>query len=139
METVYRIENPDTMHGMWYKLDGTWAPVIFNLSEGISKDLPMEYHPRYALRGRKWFFAGKSIENMNQWFSPQDAWELHLMGYKLYRFDVEEFQMEEYQCLFTREGIVTQEQIPLEVVFDLSGFGHFQGIPGKFEGEMKAI
>ncbi|HSW65308.1 MAG TPA: hypothetical protein VLH56_18675 [Dissulfurispiraceae bacterium] len=116
---VYRIENPDTMHGMWYKLDGTWAPFIFTLTEGISRDLPMGYHPRYSAGGKKWFSAGKSKENMNQWFSARDALELSQADYKLFEFDVSEFAEEEHQVIFTREGVVSCKEIPLNFLWEV--------------------
>ena len=121
MLKIWRIENPDTMHGMWYKLDGTYAPFIMTLTEGISKDLPMEFHERYSFGGRKWFSAGKSKANMNQWFSPRDALELSAAGYKLYEFVAGEFRVEEHQVLFTREGVIRSEEIPLDFLWDLSG------------------
>jgi hypothetical protein len=117
---VFRIENPISMHGMWYKLDATWAPFIFTLTEGISRDLPMEFDQRYSSGGLKWFSAGKSKSNMNRWFSPRDAYELSVAGYKLFRFVVSEYKEEEHQVLFTREGIVTAEEIPLKELWDLS-------------------
>ena len=117
--TIYRIENPDTMHGMWYRLDGTYDPFIKTLTEGISKDLPMDKHPRYSFKGIPWFSAGKSVENMNQWFSASDAKELNEAGYKLFSFIVQEYQMEEMQCLFTRRGVIEQVEIPLEDIWNL--------------------
>ena len=121
MRTIYRIENPNTMHGMWYKLDGTWSPFIFNLTEGISRNLPMGFDARYSRGGKKWFSAGKSKDNMNQWFSPLDAIELATAGYKLFAFDSSEYVVEEHQVLFTREGVIRSEEIPLEILWDLSG------------------
>lgn len=116
---VYRIENPNTMHGMWYKLDGTYSPFIMTLTEGISKNLPMDFHQRYSEGGKKWFSAGKSKDNMNQWFSPLDAIELNQNGYKLYAFDVSEYHIEEHQVIFTREGVIRSEEIPLDFLWDI--------------------
>ena len=117
--TIYRIENPVTMHGMWYKLDGSYAPFIFRLTEGKSRDLPMGWDARYGTGGRRWFSAGKSKTNMNQWFSPRDAFELKANGYELFQFEVSEYMLEEHQVLFTREGIIRQEIIPIEALWDI--------------------
>ncbi len=117
---VFRIENPDTMHGMWYEKDGTFNPFINKLTEGISKDLPMDFDPAHKKGGLDWYSAGKSVENMNQWFSPLDALELHQNNYKLFKFEVKQYQMREMECLFTREGIIKQEQIPLDVIWDIN-------------------
>lgn len=118
-KTVFRIENPNTRHGMWYRLDGTYDPFIMTLTEGISKGLPMGFHERYSKNGRKWFSAGKSRENMNGWFSALDAQELYDAGYKLFRFIVSEFVEEEHQVLFTQEGVLECLEIPLSDIWEI--------------------
>lgn len=118
--SIYRIENPQTMHGMWYDGEGNYNPFIFNLTEGISRDLPMDPHARYGSDGMRWYSAGKTRENMNEWFSPTDAVELQQAGYVLYEFTVSQYRMEEHQVLFTRQGIELQKEIPLSAVWDLT-------------------
>lgn len=116
---VYRIENPNTMHGMWYKLDGTYCPFIKTLTEGISKDLPMDFDEKYSKDGFAWFSAGKSIENMRQWFSKRDAQELRDAGYILYEFEVSQYEIWEMQAVFTREGVVAQREIPINDIWGI--------------------
>ncbi|MED1125171.1 hypothetical protein [Bacillus atrophaeus] len=118
---IYRIENEETMHGMWYRLDGTYDPFIKRLTDGRSADLPMDFHPRYSQGGYKWFSGGKSIEQMAYWFSAQDALELHEAGYKLYEFEATQYIEEEFQTLFTREGVVSKREIPLETIWNMDG------------------
>jgi len=120
-KTIYRIENPVEMHGMWYDKQGNFDPIIEKLCpEGLAKDFPMPFNFRHKKSKKHWYSAGKSIDNMNQWFSPQDAINLMNNGFKLFQFDVTEFQELEMECLFTREGIIAQEEIPLEVVWDIN-------------------
>lgn len=119
---IYRIENPGTMHGMWYELDGTYNPFIKTLTEGKSKDLPMDYHERYAQGGLKWFSGCPSKELMQHWFSPLDAWELYQAGYRLYQFTSTQYIVEEYQVIFTREGIIDQLEIPLEQIWNIEQY-----------------
>lgn len=117
---IYRIENPDTMHGMWYRLDGSYDPFINRLTEGISKDLPMDFDERYHAGGQKWFSGCPTIELMNHWFTPLDALELQQNGYRLFQFESKQFKVEEFQTIFTREGVLHQQEIPLDTVWDLS-------------------
>lgn len=119
VQTIYRIENEDTEHGMWYRSDGTYDPFIFRLTEGKSRDLPMELDGRYGQQGLRWVSGGDTIEKMNHWFSPLDALELHKNGYKLFQFESVQFQLEEFQVIFTREGIISKQEIPLDVVWNL--------------------
>lgn len=116
---ILRIENPESMHGMWYDSNGNFDPFIKKLSEGISKDLPMEFCADHKLDGLDWYSAGKSIEEMNQWFSARDAFELMKSGYKLFRFDVVTYQIKEHEVLFTRDGILDQQEIPLDAVWNI--------------------
>lgn len=117
---IFRLENPDTMAGMWYRIDGTFDPFIFKLTEGVSRDLPMEPHERYGQFGRRWFSGCVDSASLNAWFSTNDARELCENGYKLYKFKATEYQIEEHQVIFTREGLVGQDEIPLSTIFNLT-------------------
>lgn len=119
MIKVFRIENPLSKHGMWYRADGTFDPFILKLTEGRSKHLPMEFDERYRKDGN-WFSAGASRKQMNQWFSPLDAFELTQNGYSLFEFTVDKYKVEEHQVLFLRGGIIKSESIPLEALWDFS-------------------
>lgn len=116
---IYRIENQKTNNGMWYDEHGNYAPRILNLTEGIYRDLPMHYNADHRKDGKKWSSAGRSVAEMNLWFSPRDAYELMQDGYGLYEFEVAEFQVKEFEILFTREGIIKQREISLESVWNL--------------------
>lgn len=116
---IYRIENEDTMHGMWYRLDGTYDPFIMRLTEGKSKDLPMGFDKRYHEEG-KWFSGCGSIETMRHWFSTLDAFELYRNGYRLFEFQSNRFIDEDIQVLFTREGVTSKKEIPLETIWNIN-------------------
>lgn len=121
MKTIYRIEIPEDRNGMWYNKDGVFQKTIDILCpNGIAKDFPMplnlDLHRKY---GRVWNSAGKSIENMNEWFTAEDARNLMNNGYKLFQMEVDLFQDLENEILFCREGIISQKEIPLQVVWDI--------------------
>lgn len=69
--------------------------------------------------GDIWNSAGASIEQMNSWFAPQDAVNLLNNGFKLFKFEVSEFQELEHEILFTRKGIIAQDEIALETVWNI--------------------
>ena len=117
---IYRIENTITKHGMWYREDGTFNPFIYKLTEGISKDLPMLFNPEHKEGGVDWCSAGISKEQMNMWFSPLDALELHQSGYKLFEFNVSVFKKMEHEILFSRDSIISQTEIPLDLIWNLN-------------------
>jgi len=123
METriVYRIENPKDKGGMWYDGEGNFNPTIHLLCpNAIAKDFPMGFCDDHQREGKRWQSAGKNIENMNQWFSREDAENLVANGFHLYKFEVTEWYEKEMEILFTREGVVAVEIIPIDHVWVLS-------------------
>lgn len=117
---IFRIENEITNHGMWYRLDGTFDPFIKRLTEGKSKNLPMGFDEKFHKENLKWFSGCSNIADMQHWFSDLDAFELSVNGYKLYEFQSKQFIAEEHQTLFTREGILTKKEIPLETIWKIN-------------------
>lgn len=120
-KTIFRIENPTDKDGMWYTKKGIARKKIHILCpNGIAKDFPMPFSPLHSKNGHVWQSAGKSIENMNQWFTVEDAINLYNNGFKLFQFEVDMFQELEMEILFCRKGIISQKEIPLEMVWDFS-------------------
>ena len=107
---------------MWYDKRGRFDPIIQRLCpNGIAKDFPMPLNiDLHRKDGLIWNSAGKSIENMNQWFSPEDALRLCNSGFRLYKFEVILYQELPMEILFCRGGIIAQEEIPLEIVWDIN-------------------
>lgn len=119
---IYRIELPEAKNGMWYNKDGVLDKKIHILCpNGIAKDFPMPLNLKLHRKdGEVWNSGGKSIENMNQWFTPEDAKSLMNNGFKLFEFEVDMFQELEMETLFCRKGIISQKEIPLEIVWELN-------------------
>lgn len=110
---IYRIENRVTMRGMWYENNGIYNPVITKLTEGISKHLPMDYHSRYNADNKRWYSGCCDKRQMRKWFSPRDVIELSIMDYELFEFDSEEYSIEDNQTIFTRQGLLSTQWLPL--------------------------
>lgn len=121
IKTIYRIENPTDMNGMWYNIQGEPLKRIHELCpNGIAKDFPMPYDLLWRKDGRIWNSGGKSIENMNQWFTAEDAINLMNNGFKLFQFEVNIYNELDMEILFCREGIIKQKEIPLELVWNIN-------------------
>lgn len=121
-KTVFRIENPEHKDGMWYTKDGVLRKQIHILCpNGIAKDFPMPLNlDLHRKDGLIWNSAGKSVENMNQWFTAEDATSLYNNGFKLFMFETTLFQELEMEILFCRDGIIKQEEIPLEFIWNIT-------------------
>ena len=120
-KTIFRIENPTDKDGMWYNKDGIFRKTIHILCpNGIAKDFPMPSNLELHRKDNKvWNSAGKSIENMHQWFTAEDAINLHNNGFKLFQFEVNLFQELPMEILFCREGVINQKEIPLETIWNI--------------------
>lgn len=118
IQEIFRIENQETMHGMWYNQKGELDPFIKTLTEGISADLPMEPHERYGQNNKRWFSGCKDFELLKHWFSRRDILELNDAGYRLYKFESQEFQNEEFQTIFTREGVLSQTEVDITTLLN---------------------
>lgn len=123
METkiIYRIEKPEDKNGLWYSKEGILQKDIQLLCPyGIAKDFPMPLNLKlFRKNGEIWNSAGKSIENMNYWFTPMDAINLRNNEFKLFEFEVNMYQELEDEILFCRKGILNQKEIPLESIWDI--------------------
>jgi len=117
---IFRIENPVDRDGMWYTKEGVMRKKIHILCpDGIAKDFPMPLNPLHHKDGFVWQSAGKSIKNMNEWFTASDALNLQRNGFRLYQFITTMYQELEMEVLFCRDGIVDQQEIPLETVWEM--------------------
>ena len=118
MKTIYRIENPNTMNGMWYDYNGNFNPTIQNLCpNSIAKDFPMGYCDDHKKDSKDWYSAGKSKENMHYWFSKEDALNLINNGFSLFEFKVNEWFEKENEILFTREGVISASILSIDDVW----------------------
>jgi len=77
----------------------------------------MEYSERFRKNGKVWLSAAKSIENLREWFSADDARELGDAGFVLLEIEAKEFVVEDNQVLLVRDGAVERE-LPFEAVWE---------------------
>lgn len=114
--TVFRIENPDTMQGLWYDKDGNFSPFIKRLSDAKCKDLPMGFDLTYKDAGTAWFSACADFPQMREWFHFQDVVELAQAGYHLFRFEVSAYRSVPGHVIFTRENVLDAAKLDIRLL-----------------------
>lgn len=115
----YRVEDQVEKHGLWRNFDGTWNPVFDQLSEGLSRSLPMEDSELYREGEKQWFSAAPSKETLKHWFSVNDVLELQKLGYKVYEFELVNIkEVSDFEIIFTRDNIVQQREINYKEIWN---------------------
>lgn len=119
--TVYRIEDQETMNGIWYNINAELTAFITTLSNAKCKDLPMPFDSeRYSQDGLAWFSATDKLEEIPDWCSLQDMQELEAAGFHLYAFTVSHYRHVPGHVIFAREHVIDCKRLPLSV-FDEVG------------------
>ena len=116
MNTIYRVENPVTWQGLWYRKDGSFNPFIKTLTNAIARDLPMGFDPEFKVDGLDWISGCDNLPDMKNWFSAQDLTELYGFGYDLYEFKVERYRTVNGHAAFAREHILESQKLDLSLL-----------------------
>jgi hypothetical protein len=116
MHKLYRVENPISQQGLWYRTDGTFNPFIKTLTNALAKDLPMGFDKDFKVEGLDWISACDNLPDMRNWFSAQDLMELDQRGYNLYEFDVSRYRTVNDHAVFAKEHIKYQSKIDLSLL-----------------------
>lgn len=118
---IYRLEDPEGESGMWYDKDGNPKKRIHILCpHGNIKDTPMPYNPELHQKdGKVWYSAGKSKENLRQWFEYKNVLNLVKNGFLLYEMEVSEWQELEMEILYTKKGVVNKKQLKIEDIWEI--------------------
>jgi len=114
--TLFRVENPNTNQGLWYRKDGSWNPHIFTLTEGVARDIPMGFNPEFKVEGLEWYSACDDLKKMEQWFSFQDLVELGQQGYGLYAIEVSRYRDVYGHAAFAAEHVLSQTLIDIDIL-----------------------
>ena len=116
MSIIYRVENPITWQGLWYRKDGTFNPFIKTLTNAVARDFPMGFDPQFKIDGLDWVSGCDNLPDMKNWFSSQDLTELNGFGYNLYAFKVERYRTVNGHAAFAREHILETQKLDLSLL-----------------------
>lgn len=106
-QLFYRVENPATVHGLWYNKDGTYTGRIHTPEfSGLRlKDLPMPFDPTIV----GWVSVTDTEETLKDWFDDNDMNILRPKGFKIsvyesdeYRFNGSHWVMKQSSAKFLR-------------------------------------
>lgn len=61
--------------------------------------------------GKEWFCAYKTIEQVQQWLRKEEIQYFISIGFRVLLLTVNEYQLGEYQVIFTKESIESKEDI----------------------------
>ena len=90
---------------------------IGELENCKTKDLPMDYDPRYHKDGRNWFSSCSNKEDLLHWYSLQDALDLINNGFVFTRYLATEYVEYENETTFIKETSLKREVLNIEDLF----------------------
>ena len=116
LAVLWRVENPNTMQGLWYDGQGQYNGFIRQFGDALCHDLPMEFDPAFKTDGLDLFSACETTEDMRNWFNLADLRRLHGLGYGLYRFEVTQFYQIAGHAAFARDHIVSATPAEIQLI-----------------------
>jgi len=116
MNTIYRVENPLSQQGLWYREDGSFNPLIKTLTNAIARDFPMGFDPAFKVDGLDWISGCDNLTDMQNWFSVQDLTELHIRGYDLFKFEVEKYRTVNGHAVFANEHVLSNTKLDMSLL-----------------------
>lgn len=114
---LYRVDNSKSDQQLWYNRDGSFNPVVQELSSQRLVPLPMVYDEKYGKDGLRWISAASSLDNLKQWICESDAKELELKGYRILKVKVTQYDFWENHAVFTWESVLEKEELLFSVLY----------------------
>ena len=115
---LYRLEAISPNKGLWYDSNNNLVWNIGELENCKTKDLPMDYDPRYHKDGRNWFSSCSNKEDLLHWYSLQDALDLINNGFVFTRYLATEYVEYENETTFIKETSLKREVLNIEDLFN---------------------
>lgn len=115
MNTIVRIEHPKDGIGIFQRDDE------FRLTNIDLQNIGRRHNDKFKTpwddgldlerNGREWFCGYKSIEQIQSWIKKSEFRKLISHGYKILLIKANECQVGDDQLIFTKESVVTTEDI----------------------------
>lgn len=116
---LYRLESGTPDKGLWYREDGEWVWTIGELADCETKNLPMDFDPRYRKDGRHWFSSCSNKEDLAHWYSLADALALIDQGFVFTRYLATEYVEYENETTFIKETCKAREVIDISEIWEV--------------------
>lgn len=114
---LYRLEAGSPEKGLWYNEKNELVWNIGELKNCRTKDLPMDYDPRYHKDGRNWHSSCSKKEDLTHWYSLEDANELIARGFVFTRYLATEYVEYELETTFIKETSLKREVLDINDLF----------------------
>ena len=114
---LYRLESTTPDNGLWYNAKSEWVWGIGKLPDCQTKDLPMDYDPRYHKDGRDWYSSCSRKEDLMHWYSVNDAENLLVNGFAFRRYLATEYVEYELETTFIKDTCLAFEDISIQELF----------------------
>lgn len=117
MRTILRIEHPSTGKGIFTSyINGVGVDYLSNSANFYNKHLnfPTPYEDakiKNKFKTGKHFCAFKSIDQFQEWVSPQEIKEFIKMGFEILLIDVSDHIEGMFQIIYYKEDIVQVKDI----------------------------
>lgn len=83
MKKYYRVANIKTNQGLWYDMSGRFTGLIHSDYKFCKNNmLPMPFDPELV----GWLSATDSLEDLYNWFTPEDIQRLEKFGYRIFEY-----------------------------------------------------
>jgi hypothetical protein len=114
---IWRVENPDANHGLWYNTDGSFNNFIVDkMVDAKCRDLPMGFDENMILGSQAWISATDSIEELHNWMSESDIRQLSAAGFHLNEYDVSDYRQVPGHVVFTRDRVIAVRRLSFEIL-----------------------
>lgn len=117
---LYRLESTDPKNGLWYNDNGDFCfdTGIGSLSDECkTKELPMDYDPRYKADGRDWYSSCSDKEDLTHWYSLKDANDLINKGFVFKRYLAVEYTEYPLETVFIKDSCLKEEVLVINQLF----------------------
>lgn len=90
--SFYRVCNPDTQQGLWYKFDGTFSGLIHEEFDFcFNSQLKMDYDEELV----GWLSVADDLDHLWGWFTTEDVANLQKHGWFIYEYEATEWKFYE--------------------------------------------
>ena len=115
---LYRLESKTKDNGLWYNSNNELVWGIGKLPNCKTKDLPMDYDPRYHKDGKNWYSSCSNKEDLMHWYSVQDALDLIDAGFVFTKYLAVDYVEYELETTFLKETALERVEMDIKELFN---------------------
>ena len=114
---LYRLESIRPDNGLWYDQSNKFVWGIGKIPDCTTKNLPMDYDPRYHKDGKNWFSSCSKREDLLHWYSLENAQELIQNGFVFTRYLALDYVEYDLETTFLKDTALCREEMDILELF----------------------